>query len=221
MTDPITTPEQAASYADQLDQAILSAHCEMHDQCTFAVDFVEGLVEFLRSRIPASGEGERAAYLQWCDGYNNALHEVAEMAKLSPHLVKAIFVPAIAGMRIDVPSTPTQPAAADFARALPGGQMDDSTFEAIEDALDRADTPSMIDGRWLTLPERIAALPTQPAGDAIERAREIIAFLGGASAIDGHWFGDRPEGERGAFWWRKYLPELLSTLPAALQEPTP
>jgi len=48
---------------------------------------------------------------------------------------------------------------ADFLKALPSGQLDDSTFEQIEDALDRAEAPMQGDGdRWLTLPERIDAL---------------------------------------------------------------
>jgi hypothetical protein len=51
---------------------------------------------------------------------------------------------------------------ADFVRALPGGKMDDSAFEAIETALDRADASCRDeDGRWLTLPERVADLGTK------------------------------------------------------------
>jgi hypothetical protein len=48
---------------------------------------------------------------------------------------------------------------ADMAKALPGGQMDDSTYSQIEDALDKIEAP-MCDavGRYLTLVERIAAL---------------------------------------------------------------
>lgn len=52
----------------------------------------------------------------------------------------------------------------DFLRALPGGTMDDSTFQDVEDALDRAGAPCRADGdkgRWLTLAERVAAL-SQP-----------------------------------------------------------
>lgn len=51
-----------------------------------------------------------------------------------------------------------EPLTADFTRALPGGKLDDATYEAIEDALDRAEAPCTIDGRWLTLPERVDAL---------------------------------------------------------------
>ena len=66
----------------------------------------------------------------------------------------------------------------DFLRSLPGGSLDDSTFQAIEDALDRADAPCRADGdkgRWLTLTERIAALaaPT-PMGGEVEALREAL-----------------------------------------------
>lgn len=47
---------------------------------------------------------------------------------------------------------------ADFTKKLPGGVLDDSTFEQIETALDQADAPCREGSRWLTLPERIAAL---------------------------------------------------------------
>ncbi len=53
------------------------------------------------------------------------------------------------------------PLTVDCLRSLPGGAIDDSDFEKIEDALDRIDAPSMKDGRWLTLAERIAALPRE------------------------------------------------------------
>lgn len=47
---------------------------------------------------------------------------------------------------------------ADFTQVLPGGKLDDATYEKIEDALDRADAPCRLAGRWLTLPERVTAL---------------------------------------------------------------
>jgi hypothetical protein len=50
---------------------------------------------------------------------------------------------------------------ADFVRSLPGGKLDDSTYEAIEDALDRAEAPCTLDGRWLTLAERVDALAAE------------------------------------------------------------
>lgn len=54
----------------------------------------------------------------------------------------------------------------DFLRALPGGAMDDTTFQDVEDALDRAGAPCRADGdtgRWLTLAERVAALSAPQA----------------------------------------------------------
>lgn len=47
---------------------------------------------------------------------------------------------------------------ADFTRSLPGGKLDDSTYEAIESALDRSGSPIKDGPRWLTLPERVDAL---------------------------------------------------------------
>ncbi|MGY3393404.1 hypothetical protein ACVWW6_005995 [Bradyrhizobium sp. USDA 3311] len=51
----------------------------------------------------------------------------------------------------------------EFAQMLPGGKLDDSTYEKIETALDNADAPCTKDGKWLSLHERIAALTsTEP-----------------------------------------------------------
>lgn len=54
---------------------------------------------------------------------------------------------------------------ADFVRSHPSG-FDDSTYEKIEDALDRLDAP-MCDatGKWLTLVERIATLSRRDAAE--------------------------------------------------------
>lgn len=63
---------------------------------------------------------------------------------------------------------------ADFARALPGGKLDDSTYEAIESALDKAGAPCQAsDGRWLNLPERIdrQARDRQALMDALKAAK--------------------------------------------------
>lgn len=48
--------------------------------------------------------------------------------------------------------------ATDMLRALPGGKMDDSTYEAIEEALDIAGAPCTDGGVWLNLVERVRAL---------------------------------------------------------------
>lgn len=57
----------------------------------------------------------------------------------------------------------TAPLTADFVRALPGGKLDDATYEAIEAALDRVEAPCRsADGtRWLTLPQRVLALAAE------------------------------------------------------------
>ncbi len=48
---------------------------------------------------------------------------------------------------------------ADFINAFPDGTRDGSSYQDIEDALDKADAPAQHPtGRWLTLPERIAVL---------------------------------------------------------------
>lgn len=35
---------------------------------------------------------------------------------------------------------------------------------------------------------------------------DVLAFLQGSAPLNGAWFGEKPDGERGQFWWRKYLP---------------
>lgn len=46
--------------------------------------------------------------------------------------------------------------------------------------------------------------PAQEEGVLIPR--NVYNFLMGNGDIDGYWFGDRREDERGAFWWRKRMP---------------
>lgn len=55
------------------------------------------------------------------------------------------------------------PLTATMTRSLPGGVIDDTTFSAIEDALDQAGAPMTEDKRWLTLPERVAGLAAEHA----------------------------------------------------------
>ena len=50
---------------------------------------------------------------------------------------------------------------ADCLRLLPRGKLDDSTYEAIEEALDKIEAPMTADGKWLTLVERILAIRSQ------------------------------------------------------------
>lgn len=59
----------------------------------------------------------------------------------------------------------------------------------------------------MTDPTPAEALKAEPT------PAEIIAFLNGEAALEGLWFGNRPE-RGGAFWWRKYLP-ILTRPPAA------
>jgi hypothetical protein len=43
--------------------------------------------------------------------------------------------------------------------------------------------------------------------------QEIIGFLLGESALDGRWFSEAAEEERGNFWWRKYLRKAIEARP--------
>lgn len=46
--------------------------------------------------------------------------------------------------------------------------------------------------------------------------RGVIEFLKGSAPLKGVWFGDKHPTERGAFWWRKHLPDpaMKDTRPA-------
>lgn len=35
--------------------------------------------------------------------------------------------------------------------------------------------------------------------------QDVVAFLLGEGPLDGVWFGEKPVGERGQYWWRKHL----------------
>ncbi|WP_303763854.1 hypothetical protein [Sphingobium yanoikuyae] len=45
----------------------------------------------------------------------------------------------------------------------------------------------------------------KPATDGVFISRELLAFLCGDGPLDGHYFGEKPDHERGNFWWRKAL----------------
>lgn len=66
-----------------------------------------------------------------------------------------------AAARIEALSKPPLELDLNIARGFPDGTLDQSTFDAIETALDKADAPCRDGGRWLTLPERIASLHAQ------------------------------------------------------------
>jgi hypothetical protein len=64
-------------------------------------------------------------------------------------------------------------------KLLPGGIIDDATYAEIEDALDRADAPATVGGRWLKLHERIAALTAErPAASAEPQSQAESAQKG-------------------------------------------
>ena len=42
------------------------------------------------------------------------------------------------------------------------------------------------------------------------RLDEVVAFLMGEGPLEGCWFGEKPETERGNFWWRKHLRAALA-----------
>lgn len=66
---------------------------------------------------------------------------------------------------------------AHFTRVLPGHVFDDTAYEQIETALDRAEAPCQADdGRWLKLHERIAALAAANA-TCVEAAEAMAAAL--------------------------------------------
>ncbi|HEY0820978.1 MAG TPA: hypothetical protein VGD46_19485 [Rhizobacter sp.] len=65
----------------------------------------------------------------------------------------------------------SEPLNPDFAKALPGGALDATTFQQMEDALDAAGAPAVgEDGRWLTLPQRLQALQLAQA-DVLQATR--------------------------------------------------
>jgi hypothetical protein len=73
----------------------------------------------------------------------------------------------------------TKPLTADFARSLPGGKLDDSEYEEIESALDKADAPCQDrSGKWLTLAQRVAALSVAPPSQGMEPdMRKVVEAL--------------------------------------------
>jgi hypothetical protein len=74
----------------------------------------------------------------------------------------------------------TKPLQADCTKLLPGGKLDDATYQQIEEALDRADAPCRAkDGKWLSLAERVSTLQTRPQAGMIsaDRACEILQSL--------------------------------------------
>lgn len=151
-------------------EAIAHNLCSLHD---FNPTFVAGqerfaravITEYLRATSP-SAAGEPASpghdlrdaaqgVIDWCDivaKRPDAFRSTRPDANLRG--------PAFDKLRAALAGDPVERLSADMLRSLPGGQMDDSTFEAVETALDQAAAPMREGeaGRWLTLPERVAAL---------------------------------------------------------------
>ena len=46
---------------------------------------------------------------------------------------------------------------------------------------------------------------TTPAPIWADALSVVAAFLLGEGPLQGVWYGERPEGERGKYWWRKHL----------------
>lgn len=108
-----------------------------------------------------------------------AEHIPTEVGRGAAGLMACDIYRAMVARRPDFPSSdPSTDLTADFAQSLPGGELDDSTYSKIEDALDRISAPMTADdGRWLSLHERIDALqtpstePSPPASAPAEVSR--------------------------------------------------
>lgn len=86
---------------------------------------------------------------------------------------------------------------ADFVRSHPSG-LDDSTYEKIEDALDRADAPiTGPDGKFLTLAQRVDALRPQPSGETREHGPKCWGKTSASDEMAHCYCGstDSPPGE--------------------------
>ncbi|MDP9196105.1 MAG: DUF551 domain-containing protein [Pseudomonadota bacterium] len=62
--------------------------------------------------------------------------------------------------------------------------------------------------------ETIRQLLDQTAPPAVREGGyldEVVKFLCGQGPLNGVWFGEKPEGETGNFWWRKHLRKALNT----------
>ncbi len=46
---------------------------------------------------------------------------------------------------------------------------------------------------------------TTPAPIGADALSVVAAFLLGEWPLQGVWYGEWPEGERGKYWWRKHL----------------
>ena len=96
----------------------------------------------------------------------DAIVKRGNYVRLDPHEAGAI-VTALRRLAASDHGVADTPLTCDFAQALPGGKLDDSTYGNIEDALDKIEAPAKdANGKWLSLHERIAAIPMSDHGGA-------------------------------------------------------
>jgi len=106
------------------------------------------------------------------------------------------------GLRLSAAPTisPRAELTADFVQTLPGGKLDDATYDKVESALDRLDAPCQAeDGRWLSLHERVDALASpRGRGEGLEREAAVKVaqsiFLAGERFAE----GSEPRGYHGS-----------------------
>jgi hypothetical protein len=83
-------------------------------------------------------------------------------------------------------------------KLLPGGIIDDATYAEIEDALDRADAPATVGGRWLKLHERIAALTAERPAASAEPQSQADSSPQAARPVDLEAIAEIVQSERAA-----------------------
>jgi hypothetical protein len=88
-------------------------------------------------------------------------------------------------------------------------KREEDVLRAIQDEATRWEEGTPLDMIAGGLIDAIAAIPDVSLQGPISEEREaLICFLRGVGTLDGVWFGEPHPIERGAFWWRKYLPLL-------------
>jgi hypothetical protein len=209
MTDPITTPEQTVDPWE-----VLVEIAEARWSGDNAIERIQQCAQrALRSRIPASGEGEVAEF-------------VSGMKPLDRDLAR------IWDANTDVlyesePITPTQPATLDREAVLEA-----ACRILVPEKMRRFDDAGIKFGAWVegspiergmrqTISDADAILSLitpQPAGDAIERARKDIerAIMDYVAST-----GDRAIELSALQFISNRIHEIAEAALAALQEPTP
>jgi hypothetical protein len=160
----------------ELEQRVLDALTEWVGEtpADHALAAARAVIAEVRSRAP-DAEPVQTSVGTWSRKGN----DLWQITEIGPALCGTLKSPQTADFVVErlnaPPALPTL--MADFTKSLPGGALDDSTYEQIEDALDAIDAP-MTDGpRYMTLVERIKALrPTLPTREEInaEQIREVL-----------------------------------------------